>query len=120
MLQGIRNNENNAFFYVEYFRFETALLGKILERRSVLMKSSGNEQLGDGLDFVDEENQGEVPEQIQSVAGTFDTSTSILQIIFETIMTKFGGNFRVIREIWKNIIKEKSTKIIDQQFRNKF
>jgi hypothetical protein len=30
MLQGIRNNENNAFFYVEYFRFETALLHKIL------------------------------------------------------------------------------------------
>jgi hypothetical protein len=26
MLQGIRNNENNALFYVEYFRFETCLL----------------------------------------------------------------------------------------------
>jgi hypothetical protein len=50
------------------------------------MKSSGNEQLGDGLDFVDDEAQGEVPEKIQSVAGTFDSSTSILQIIFETIL----------------------------------
>lgn len=36
MLQGIRNNEKNPMFYVEYFRFETALLAKIIERRDIL------------------------------------------------------------------------------------
>jgi hypothetical protein len=64
MLQGIRNNENNAFFYVEYFRFEVALLTKILERRSILMQSTGNEAIGDKLDFVDGENEAEIPEKI--------------------------------------------------------
>jgi hypothetical protein len=29
MLQAIRNNENSALFYTEYFRFETKFLSKI-------------------------------------------------------------------------------------------
>lgn len=100
-------------FYVEYFRFEVALLEKIIDRRDFLTKNTGNEALGDDLAFVDEEKDGKIPEKIHAVAGTFDTSTSILQIIFGTIQDKFGGNFRVFEEIWKGIIKPKSNQIID-------
>lgn len=95
-------------FYVEYFRFEVALLEKIIDRRDVLMKNTGNEAIGGNLDFVDEEKEGSIPEKIHTVAGTFDTSTSILQIIFGTIQDKFGTNFRVFEEIWKGIVKSKS------------
>jgi len=45
-------------FYVEYFRFEVALLEKIIDRRDVLMKDTGNEAIGGDLDFVDEEKEG--------------------------------------------------------------
>ena len=45
MLQGIRNNETNAMFYVEYFRFETCLLSKIIERREILKGGDGNQDL---------------------------------------------------------------------------
>ena len=106
-------------FYVEYFRFEVALLEKIIDRREVLMKSTGNEAIGDDLEFVDEEKEGKIPEKIHAVAGTFDTSTSILQIIFGTIQDKFGDNFRVFEEIWKGIIKPRSTQVIDHAFKSK-
>jgi hypothetical protein len=72
MLQGIRNNENNALFYAEYFRFETAFLTKILERREIL-KGEGQGE----LKFLDDEEQEDKID-----AGTFDTSTKILSIIF--------------------------------------
>jgi hypothetical protein len=95
MLQGIRNNENNALFYVEYFRFETAFLQKILERREILKGEAQGE-----LKFMDDEQPDEKPDP-----GTFDTSTKILSIIFTTMQEKFPNNFRVFREIWKNIVK---------------
>ena len=97
MLQGIRNNEKNPMFYVEYFRFETALLAKIIERRDIL--KGGAE--GVNLNFMDDEKT----EEQKVEAGTFDTSTKILQIILETMKEKFGENFRVFREIWKNVVK---------------
>ena len=37
MLQGLRNNDSRALFYVEYFRFEVAMLTKIKERKKILM-----------------------------------------------------------------------------------
>jgi hypothetical protein len=36
MLQGIRNNQSNPRFYVEYFRFEVAFFDKVQERISIL------------------------------------------------------------------------------------
>lgn len=52
MLQGIRNNEMNPMFYVEYFRFETCLLQKIIERREIL-KGEGNQD----LQFLDQQDE---------------------------------------------------------------
>jgi hypothetical protein len=70
MLQGIRNNEKNPMFYVEYFRFETALLAKIIERRDIL--KGGAE--GAKLNFIEDGLT-----EVQKVeTGTFDTSTKIL------------------------------------------
>ena len=48
MLQAIRNNENSAHFYTEYFRFETKFLSKIKQRKNILMGKSD-----DTLEFID-------------------------------------------------------------------
>lgn len=60
---------------------------------------------------MDDENAEE--QKVES--GTFDTSTKILQIILETMKEKFGENFRVFREIWKNVVKNST---LDQEFKN--
>ena len=105
MLQGIRNNDMNPMFYVEYFRFETCLLGKIIERREIL-KGEANQD----LKFLDQQDEEEKVEP-----GTFDTSTKILKIILETIQEKFANNFRVFREIWKSVVKNSS---LEQPFKD--
>lgn len=92
-------------FYVEYFRFETCLLGKIIERREIL-KGEGNQD----LKFLDQQDEEEKVEP-----GTFDTSTKILKIILETIQEKFANNFRVFREIWKSVVKNSS---LEQPFKD--
>ena len=105
MLQGIRNNDMNPMFYVEYFRFETCLLAKIIQRREIL-KGEGNQD----LQFLDQQDEEQKVEP-----GTFDTSTKILKIILETMQEKFANNFRVFREIWKSVVKNSS---LDQPFKD--
>ena len=53
MLQALRNNETNAFFYVEYFRFEAAMVQRIKQRRKILM--SGDKGSTGDLQFIDDE-----------------------------------------------------------------
>lgn len=54
LLQALRHNRDSTFLYVEYLRFEVALLQKVKERKKILTG-----QGEDKLDFVDEEMQGD-------------------------------------------------------------
>ena len=49
MLQAIRNNPDNANFYVEYFRFEVRFFEKVKERILILNGATDKK-----IDFIDE------------------------------------------------------------------
>ena len=46
-----------------------------------------------------------------------DSSCSILTIILDTMYDKFGDNFRVFYEIYKNIVK--NNQYLDEEFKEK-
>ena len=67
-------------FYLEYFKFEIAFLLKIRQRKEIL-KGGKNEN----LEFVEDE-----PMEEQTGEGEIDSSTNIAQIVYDTIVQKFG------------------------------
>ena len=66
----------------------------------------------DVLEFVDDEAVGAVRDP-----GVLDASCSILEIVWETILSKFGSNYRTIRACWVDIMKD--NKHIDKEFKLK-
>ena len=60
LLQALRNNSKSAMLYVEYLRFEIALLHKVKDRRKILTG-----QAEDKLDFVDGEGDSNMDEQAE-------------------------------------------------------
>jgi hypothetical protein len=60
------------------------------------LKGKGTEK----LDFIDDEENDKIAKD-----GEFDDSCTILEIIFDTIIEKFGDNLLVFRAIWKDIAK---------------
>ena len=106
----MRNNEDRAIFYTEYFKFEIALLHKMIERRNILNGEAKKEQLDFVMDAEDQagnEKDEELPMQ----------DTNILQIVLNTIIKKFGGkNLRVFSSLWKSITKGSFLKDFDPTF----
>lgn len=108
MLQAIRNNPDSALFYVEYFRFETDFLTKLKQRQEVLLGKPSEK-----LDFV----EADLEEAKEVDSGAMDTSCTILEIVLETIESKFPDNLLVYSQIWKTITKPNTH--VDKEFKQK-
>lgn len=104
MLQAIRNNPDSALFYVEYFRFEANFLKKIKLRQQILQNKNN-----DPLEFVDEEEEAPLTK--------IDSSSKILEIVFEQIQEKFSNRWLVFCTIWKDLVKPSD--FIDEGFKTK-
>ena len=66
----------------------------------------------DTLEFID----GMAEAKAEDTAGTLDSSTKILEIVWETILDKFGDNLRVLKTCWVDIIK--SNLFVDESFKS--
>ena len=66
----------------------------------------------DVLEFVDDEAAGAGAERSP---GVIDSSCEILEVVWETILEKFGTNYRALRACWVEIIKP--NKYIDADFK---
>lgn len=105
LLQSLRNNENSSLLHVEYFKYEVKVHHKINERRQVLT-SGGRDR--DELEFVDGENAKEDE-------GMFDTSDTLVRIVFDNLVKKFPENVRVFKACWEDIIEP--TEHISEEFK---
>jgi len=65
----------------------------------------------DTLEFID----GMAEAKAEDTAGTLDASTNILEIVWETILEKFGDNLRVLKTCWVDIVK--SNLYVDESFK---
>lgn len=68
------------------------------------------------LKFLGEDKDEAEDEEAQK-EGMLDSSCKILSIILETIEERFGSNFRVFYEIWKNIVK--GNDFLEEKFTSK-
>lgn len=103
MMQAVRNNEANPLFYAEFFRFEVALLKKMVDRRNILAGAKD-------LDFVEE------PDAKKDTPAPL-ADTNILKIVLKTISEKFGKtHYRIFHALWKDIVKDSFLKDFDPEF----
>ena len=65
----------------------------------------------DTLEFID----GMAEAKADDTTGTLDASTNILEIVWETILEKFGDNLRVLKTCWVDIVK--SNLYVDESFK---
>ena len=54
----------------------------------------------DTLEFIDGMAEAKAED-----TGTLEDSTKILEIVWETILEKFGDNLRVLKTCWVDIVK---------------
>jgi hypothetical protein len=64
----------------------------------------------DTLEFIDGMAEAKAED-----TGTLDASTNILEIVWETILEKFGNNLRVLKTCWVDIVK--NNQYIDESFK---
>jgi len=64
----------------------------------------------DSLEFIDGMAEAKAEE-----TGNLDASTTILEIVWETILEKFGNNLRVLKTCWVDIVK--NNQFVDESFK---
>lgn len=64
----------------------------------------------DTLEFIDGMAEAKADD-----VGTLDASTNILEIVWETILEKFGNNLRVLKTCWVDIVKHNL--YVDESFK---
>jgi hypothetical protein len=64
----------------------------------------------DTLEFIDGMAEAKAED-----TGTLDDSTKILEIVWETILEKFGDNLRVLKTCWVDIVKNNI--YVDENFK---
>ena len=90
ILQGLRMNESDYRFHLEYLRFEVKYFDKVMLRREVLQQGQ--------VEFVNdcEEVEGETKQGEES---------NIVKIVWENLKVKFAGDVVVLRDA-KQILKQ--------------
>lgn len=91
MLQAIRNNSQNASFYIEYFRFEVKFFEKVKQRIMIL-----NGDQDKKIDFITEQEDGAENEEVDN-SGRLSGSTKLIEIVFENIKELFGQKLAVVK-----------------------
>ncbi|CDW85134.1 u3 small nucleolar rna-associated protein 6 [Stylonychia lemnae] len=123
MLQAIRNNPDNANFYVEYFKYEIKFFEKIKQRIQIL--NSGGEQEEKKIDFImDEEdevqsqhsNKNEEIENIDLEDGKLSGSANLVEIVFDNILEQFGDRVDIIKRC-RDISRQ--SELLEESLKNK-
>ncbi len=116
-LQALRANEDSSRFQLAYLEFEVKYLDKLMQRREILTGTKKLNEQGElvesgELAFIDEDDdsanvEGEVKKGEES---------NIVQIVAQSIITKFGSDAKVLKEASK--ILKKSPRVSAETLRN--
>ena len=100
MLQAIRNNPDNAQFYLEYFKYELKFYEKIKMRIQIL--NGDNEKK---LDFIeDEEEKMDVAEGSDNDKDVENANAEVEAKMLED--GKLSGSARLVEIVFENIVEQ--------------